>query len=74
MLGANLGLVTHRAVVDPDTPLCPSCAPGSLLLGKKGVLGYEVGVMKENTAKPRYSWFRKDPVLPLSQQKLKTQS
>lgn len=56
---------SHRAVVDPDPPLCPSCAPGSLLLGKKGVLGYEVGVRKGNTAKPRYSGFREDPVLPL---------
>lgn len=64
MLGANLGSVTHRAVVDPNPPLCPFCAPGSLLLGKKGVLGHEVGVRKENTAKPRHSWFRKDPVLP----------
>lgn len=64
-----MGTVTHRAVADPNPPLCPFCAPGSLLLGKKGVLGYEVGVRKENTAKPRYSWFRKDPVLPLSQQK-----
>lgn len=59
MLGANLGLVAHRAVVDPDPPLCPSCAPGSLLLGKEGVLGYEDGMRKENTAKPRHSWFRK---------------
>lgn len=74
MLGANLGLVTHRAVVDPDPPLCPSCAPGSLLLGKEGVLEYEDGVRKENTAKPRNSWFREDPVLPLSQQKHKPQS
>lgn len=71
MLGANLGSVTHRAVVDPNPPLCPFCAPGSLLLGKKGVLGHEVGVRKENTAKPRHSWFRKDPVLPPYQQKLK---
>lgn len=68
MLGANLGLVTHRAVVDPDPPLCPSCAPGSLLLGKEGVLGYEDGVWKENTAKPRHSWFREDPVLPTKTQ------
>lgn len=58
VLGSDLGLVTYRAVVDPDRPLYPSCAPGSLLLGKKGVLGYEVGVRKENTVKPRYSWLR----------------
>lgn len=51
MLGASLGQ-SHRAVVDPDPPLCPSCAPGALLLGKKGVLGHEVGVRKGNPAKP----------------------
>lgn len=33
-----------------------------------------VGMRKENTAQPRHSWFRKDPVLPVPQQKLKTQS
>lgn len=58
VLGSNLGLVTYRVMVDPDPPLYPSCAPGSLLLGKKGVLGYEEDVRKENTAKLRYSWLR----------------
>lgn len=73
MLGLNLGIVTWRAVVDPE-PLLPTLCSRVSAAGE-GVLGYEVDKGRKAQLNPqKFMGLGKDPVLSLSLQKLKTQS
>lgn len=74
MLGLNLGVVTCRAVVDPE-PLLPTHSCSGVSAPGEGVPGYEVDKGRRAQLNPqKLMGLGKGPVLPLSLQKLRTQS